>query len=294
MENIENQIEQSMVGKTCLITGSSRGIGLHTALGLARMGANVIIVSHNTERSQQARDQVAKLAGKESVNYYVADLSSKMDIEDLAEKIHKDYDHLDVLINNVAGWFKNHQTSSDGIEMTFALNHLSYFLLTGLLLDLVKESSASRIINVSSDAHNTIKGIHFTDIEFTENYKAFSAYAQSKLANLMLTYELSQRLKGTDITVNALHPGFVNSELYRDFGIFTPLIKLFAQIFGKSPSEGAVTPIYLASSAEVADVNGKYFVEKMQKPSSDASYNQEAWKRLWEISEKMTNFTFPV
>jgi NAD(P)-dependent dehydrogenase (short-subunit alcohol dehydrogenase family) len=293
MKDFKAQIKQNMVGKTCLITGSSRGIGLYTALGLARLGAHVIIVSHNRERSKRARDQVAEMAGADLVNYYVADLSSMAQVQELANKIKNDYAHLDILINNVAGWFRNFQTNSNGIEMTFALNHLSYFLLTGLLLDLLKDGTSSRIINVSSDAHKTMKGMQFSDIEFREKYNAFSAYAQSKLANLMFTYELSERLEGTDITVNALHPGFVNSELYRDFGVLTPIIKLIAQVFGKSSAEGAETPIYLASSPKVATVNGKYFEDKTQIQSSDASYDRESWKRLWELSEEMTDFSYP-
>ena len=290
---IQNQAE-IMQGKTALITGSSRGIGLQTALGLARMGAYVIIVSHNQEHYEKARDQIVAIAGKHSVNYYLADLSSQEEIRKLASNIKKDYRHLDVLINNVGGWFRRFQTSSDKIEMTLALNHLSYFLLTGLLLDLIKDNAPSRIINVSSNAHRTINGIQFKDIEFKENYKAFQIYAQSKLANLMFTNELSKRLKGTNVTENALHPGFVNSKLYQDFGILTPFIKLFALIFGKSSEEGAETSIYLASSSEVSDVSGKYFVDNKPERSSEASYNQEAWKHLWELSEDMTNFTFSV
>ena len=193
MEDFKGHIEKKMGRKTCLITGSGRGIGLHTTLGLARMDAQVIIVSHNQERIKQAQGQVADMTENDSVQYYVADLSAMMQIQDLVNKIKHNYEHLHVLINNVAGWFRNFQTSMDGIGMTFALNHLSYFLLTGLLVDLFKDSTPSRIINISSDAHKTLKNIRFSDIEFRENDSAFSDYAQSQLANLMFTYELSER-----------------------------------------------------------------------------------------------------
>lgn len=284
----------SLKDKNILITGSSRGIGFYTALGLADKGAHVIIVSHDEERSKQAVDEINNKCKTGSACYYVADLSSQREVRELAEKVKQDYDQLDVLINNVGGWFSQHHVSEDGIERTFALNHLSYFLLTGLLLDLLQKSTPARIINVSSDAHRAIDGIQFEDIGFQTGYRPFKTYAQSKLANIMFTYELSERLEGTNITVNALHPGAVASKLYRNFGILEPLINLWIKMAGKTSEEGAETSIYLARSAEVSDVTGKYFADEKQKRSTEASYDKESWDRLWKLSEEMTGFEYPI
>ena len=284
----------TVADKNILVTGSSRGIGFYTALGLAEKGAHVIVVSHDEKRCKEAVGEISGKFGDESAKYYVADLSSQTEIRDLAEKVKNDYEHLNVLINNVGGWFSSYQESEDGIEKTFALNHLSYFLLTGLLLDLMKENSPARIVNVASDAHKGINRIHFEDIGFQEGYRPFQTYAQSKLANIMFTYELADRLKFTDITVNALHPGSVASKLYRNFGILEPLINFWIKITGKTSEEGAETSIYLASSDEVTDVSGKYFTDKEQKPSSKASCNKKSWDRLWELSEELMGFEYPI
>jgi NAD(P)-dependent dehydrogenase (short-subunit alcohol dehydrogenase family) len=288
-----NQTNRSRInGKICLITGSSRGIGFYTALGLANKGAHVIHVSHNRENVIQAHKIITQSYGEDSACFYVADLSSQSNIIQLASQIKKDYKSLDVLINNVGGWFPKLRESKDGIEMTFALNHLSYYLLTGLLFDLLQQSSYARIINVSSDAHKSLNGIKFDDIQFKSKYRAFPAYAQSKLANILFIYELDQRLKRSNITVNALHPGLVNSKLYRHYGVITPIIEFINSIIGKSSEEGAETSLYLATSSEVAGVSGKYFKEKLPIQSSPASYDKEAAKRLWRISEEMTGFSY--
>ena len=284
----------TVADKNILVTGSSRGIGFYTAMGLAEKGAHVIIVSHDEKRCKEAVGEISGKFGDESAKYYVADLSSQTEIRDLAEKIKNDYEHLDVLINNVGGWFSSYQESKDGIEKTFALNHLSYFLLTGLLLDLIKENSQARIVNVASDAHKGINRIHFEDIGFQKGYRPFQTYAHSKLANIMFTYELADRLKGSDITVNALHPGSVASKLYRNFGILEPVINFWIKITGKTSDEGAETSIYLASSDEVTDVSGKYYSDEEQKRSSEASYNEESWNRLWMLSEELTGFEYPI
>jgi NAD(P)-dependent dehydrogenase (short-subunit alcohol dehydrogenase family) len=284
--------QKKLAGKIYLVTGASRGIGYETAAGLARMGAHVILVSHVDERLQEAKDRIAAESGPDAVHAYVADLSIQAEIHQLADEIIKDYDQLDILINNVGGWFSKFEKSADGIEMTFALNHLSFFLLTGRLLPLLQNSPHARIINVSSDAHRQSKGMNFNDIQFTRRYRSFAAYAQSKLANLLFTYELASRLEGTNMTVNALHPGLVTTELYRHFGIISSLVKLIAKFFGKDQDEGAQTPIYLASSPEVADITGKYFIDCEQRKSSPASYKQAQAHRLWEVSEEMTGFTY--
>jgi len=282
-----------MQGKTILVTGSSRGIGFYTALGLAKKGAHVIILSHNREHCQKAVEKINAVVGKETARFYVADLSSQQEIRRFVDEIKTDYTSLDVLVNNVGGWFTKYQESLDGIELTFALNHLSYFLISGMLLKLLKEGAPARIINVSSDAHRQVKGIQFEDIQYHKKYKAFSAYAQSKLANILFTYALSARLEGSGVTVNALHPGFVATKLYRDYGVMTPLIKFLARVIGKTPEEGAQTSIYLASVPELDDETGKYFVDQEAQPSSSSSYDSASAKRLWEVSEALTGFTYP-
>lgn len=291
MQTEHNQILQD---KTCLVTGASRGIGFETAAELARMGAHVILVSHVEERLIKAKDHINAESGAGAVRYYVADLSVQDEIHQLADQIQRDYDQLGVLINNVGGWFSTYQESADGIEMTFALNHLSYYLLTGRLLPLLQKSSSARIINVSSDAHQQTRGIRFEDIQFQNRYRTFAVYSHSKLANVLFTYELARLLDDTELTVNALHPGFVKSELYRHGGFVTSLFKLIANLFGKSEAEGAQTPIYLASDPEVGDITGKYFVDCEPRKSSPASYDEAQARRLWEVSEEMTGFTYPI
>jgi len=291
---METTKTQLLAGKICLVTGASRGIGYETAAGLARLGAHVIIVSQNHERAQVAQQRITAEFGEDAARFYVADLSVQAQVNQVAQDILRDYNRLDVLVNNVGGWFNKYQESADGIEMTFALNHLSYFLLTGRLLPLLQKSSPARIINVSSNAHRQAKGIQFEDIQYQQKYRVFSAYAQSKLANVLFTYELAQRLEGTDLTVNALHPGFVKTELYRHFGFMTPLVNLLADLFGKNSVEGAQTSIYLASSPEVAGITGKYFSDCEPQDSSPVSYDLSQAKKLWEISEEMTGFRFSI
>lgn len=257
------------------------------------MGAHVIIVSHNETRAQAAHKRIIAENDENAARYYVADLSIQDQIHQLTEEILRDYDQLDVLVNNVGGWFRKFEQSADGIEMTFALNHLSYFLITGRLLPLLKKSAPARIVNVSSDAHRQVNGIQFDDIQYQERYQAFPVYAQSKLANVLFTNELAQRLEGTGLTVNALHPGFVKSELYRHFGIITPLVNFMAGLFGKSVEEGAQTSIYLASAPKVAGETGQYYIECKPQDSSPASYDQAQAQRLWQVSEEMTGFNYP-
>ena len=289
---METTKTQLLAGKICLVTGASRGIGYETAAGLARLGAHVIIVSQNHERAQVAQQRITAEFGEDAARFYVADLSVQAQVNQVAQDILRDYNRLDVLVNNVGGWFNKYQESADGIEMTFALNHLSYFLLTGRLLPLLQKSSPARIINVSSNAHRQPNGIRFDDIQFQKEYRVFSAYAHSKLANVLFTYELARRLEGTNLTVNALHPGFVKTELYRHFGFMTPLVNLLADLFGKNSVEGAQTSIYLASSPEVAGITGKYFSDCEPQDASPVSYDLSQAKKLWEISEEMTGFSF--
>src|SRR6266545_3993807 len=197
-----------MNGKICLITGGTNGIGKSTAQGLARMGATVVIVGRNAQKTSRVVEEIRAASGNKNVDSLLADLSSQQEVRRLAREFKSKYSRLHVLLNNAGGFFMRRQLSVDGIEMTFAFNHLAYFLLTNLLLDTVKASAPARIINVSSAAHKSGK-IEFDNLQGERSYNGFAAYGNSKLANILFTIELARRLEGTSITVNALHPGMV-------------------------------------------------------------------------------------
>lgn len=288
-----------MAGKTCIVTGASRGIGFYTARGLVMRGADVILIGHNRERGRDAVDRIrrateaARTHADGSAEFVLVDLSVQDQIFKFAESFKHRYEQLDVLVNNAGGFFAERLETEDGIEKTFALNHLNYFLTTNLLLDVLKETGrrnpeeTARIVNVASDAHRNAR-IHFDDLEFEEGYRPLDAYNQSKLANLLFTHELDRRPDDEAVTVNALHPGFVDTHIGKDHWLVGPLLSVIHFFFAKSAEEGAETPIYLASSSEVEGTSGKYFIDKKPVRSSPASYDEEAARRLWEISEEMT------
>ena len=262
--------DNSMEGMVCLVTGGSRGIGFQTALGLAKKGAFVVLVGHNRQRGESASHRINAYAMRKATHFILADLSSQEQIHDFAKNFKGQYDHLDVLINNAGGFFLKHRRSVDGIEMTFALNHLNYFMTTLLLLDSILASGSARIINVSSESHRG-QEMNFDDLQFKDGYNGLRAYGQSKLANLLFTSELARRLKSTNVTVNALHPGFVRTHLGKQNELVRGVMELI-HLFAKSPKEGAETPIYLASSPDVEGITGQYFIDKKQVPSSPESY----------------------
>ncbi len=276
-----------MGGKVCLVTGASHGIGFYVARGLATMGAFVVLASHHRGRGESARQKINTFTGKNSTDFMLVDLSSRDDIREFTFEFKQRYEHLDVLVNNAGGFFLNREESVDGIEMTFALNHLNYFMTTLLLMRPLLSAHAARIVNVSSGSHRGEK-MRFDDLQFENGYNAMAAYGQSELANLLFTYELYQRLADTDVTVNALHPGFVNTHFAKQNGpVVRAVMNVVHFLFAKSPQEGAETPIYLASSPEVEGVTGKYFIDKEPVRSSEASYDPDAARRLWEISENL-------
>jgi NAD(P)-dependent dehydrogenase (short-subunit alcohol dehydrogenase family) len=277
-----------MQQKVCLITGATSGIGLATARELARRGARVVIVGRSSERCTLARDQVQAETGAPSVEYAVADLSSQAEVRRLAEEVPKRWPRIDVLINNAGmmAW-NGRQESVDGIEMTWALNHLSYFLLTTLLLPVIKASAPARIISVASDAHWGAS-LNFADIEGKERFNAWWAYKQSKLANILFARELARRLEGSGITSNALHPGFVRTGFFRERSALASWVRLGARLFGIPPEAGARTSIYLATSPEAAAITGRYFVKEKPAKSSPQSQDNSAAERLWQLSEQMT------
>jgi NAD(P)-dependent dehydrogenase (short-subunit alcohol dehydrogenase family) len=277
-----------MAGKTCMVTGASRGIGFHTARALALKGAHIVIIGHHHGRGEKAVERIHQAAPETSAEFILTDLMDQAQIRELNRTFRERHDRLDVLVNNAGAFFLQREESPDGIERTFALNHLNYFLVTNLLLDLLKESAPARIVNVSSEFHRGSK-MHFDDLEFERRpYWGMTAYGESKLANLLFTYELDRRLEREDVTVNALHPGFVNTHIGKQYPLLRPFISIVHALFAKSPEEGAETPVYLASSSEAAGVSGKYFIDKEVVRSSDASYHEGDARRLWEISEVMT------
>jgi retinol dehydrogenase-12 len=281
-----------LTDKTILITGATNGIGRASAEKLAQMGANIIIVGRSVSRCRDVVEGILRNQGK--AEFLSADLSSIAQVRQLARQFQDQYTRLDVLLNNAGAYFSRRQVSPDGFELTFALNHLSYFLITNLLLDILNETAVkygeARIVNVASGAHFGGK-IDFSDLQSNRAYSkmGFDAYSNSKLANVLFTFELARRLQGTSVTVNALHPGFVASGFgLNNFQLMRLAMKLLGR-FALTPEEGAQTSIYLASSPEVRAVSGKYFDKCKPVEAAPQAYDQEVQKKLWEISEQLVN-----
>jgi NAD(P)-dependent dehydrogenase (short-subunit alcohol dehydrogenase family) len=275
-----------MKNKVCLITGATSGIGEVTALELARRGATVVGVGRNPQRCAASALRIEEQGGGK-VDFLLADFSSLQQVRKMAEQFLQQYDRLDVLINNAGVFMLSRKETVDGFEVTFAVNHLAHFLLTDLLLPRLRASAPSRIINVSSDAHVGGK-IFLDDMDLKHGFSGWKAYAQSKLANVLFTYELARRLEGSGVTANALHPGFVATRFAHNNGLLVNLsMRLIQRFGGKTVEQGAETPVYLASAPELERVSGKYFVEKQERRSAPVSYDLETAKRLWEISEQL-------
>ncbi|MFL5700075.1 MAG: SDR family oxidoreductase [Ktedonobacteraceae bacterium] len=281
--------KSSMHGKICMVTGANSGIGKATALALAQMGATVVMVCRDRARGEEARSEITTKSRNNAVDLLLADLSSQQSIRQLVENFKQRYTHLHVLINNAGAAFPGRRETVDGLEMTFAVNYLAPFLLTNLLLDVLKASAPARIVNVSSNSHKS-GYIQMDDLQEEKHYRSMRVYGQSKLAVVLFTYELARRLQGTGVTANCLHPGFVATHFgQRDAGpAFRLLVKLIGS-FGTSPQEGAKTSIYLASSPEVEGVTGKYFVKSIPKRSAAISYDESLQRQLWEQSAKLVN-----
>lgn len=273
-----------MNGKTVLITGGTSGIGRAAAGGLATMGAHVGIVGRDRSRAEQAAAAIAAESGSPAVDVFVADMSSQTEVRRLAGDILAAYPQLDVLLNNVGGFWAHRHLTADGLEHTFALNHLAPFLLTHLLLERLVTSAPARVVTVSSGAHSMGK-IDFDDLMGEQDYSGQRAYNQSKLANVMFTYELAGRLKGTGVTATALHPGMTNTSFSSEdpSRSMAPIV-LVARPFMKSPKRGADTAVYLASSPAVEGVTGRYFINCKTKKSEESSYNTATTARLWRVS----------
>ena len=280
-----------MDGKTVIVTGASSGIGMATAARLGALGARVVMVSRKEDRGIRARDEILRQHPGANLDLLIADLSTTQAIRRLADEFKQRYQRLDVLINNAALITSRRKTTPEGMEMQFFVNHLAYFLLTGLLLDVLRASAPSRIVNVASTAHS--RGlIDFNDLQLGKNYRGWQAYANTKLMNLVFTYELARRLEGKRVDANCLHPGVIKTGLMRNFSSVVQVAWNATGRFFKQADDGAETPVYLASSPEVEGVTGKYFKYCRPVGTSAQSYDRDVQRKLWEESERLSGFTY--
>ncbi len=283
-----SSVDADMRGKVCVVTGANSGIGKETALSLAAMGATVALICRSESRGTEALNEIRKRSGNDAVSLVVADFSSQRQVRDAAAAILERFDRLDVLVNNagVTPW-ERRVTAEGGLELIFAVNHLAPFLLTNLLLERLKASAPARIVTVSSGAHRRV-ALDFNDLQNEQNYVPFDVYSQSKLANVYFTYELARRLEGTGVTANCLHPGVVSTALFRHLPPFLGFAVALARPLLLTPAQGADTTVYLAAGREVGEVSGRYFERRKAVESSPNSYDTDAARRLWEISEALT------
>jgi NAD(P)-dependent dehydrogenase (short-subunit alcohol dehydrogenase family) len=297
----------AVVDKNVVITGGNDGIGYATSAALARLGWRVLIVTRNQERAESAVARLKAETGNSRIEYVLADLSRQSSVRAASEELHRRVDRIDVLINNAGGTFSTFEKTEDGIERTIALNHIAYFLLTGLVLDLLKRAPGSRIINVSSASHRDPRAVDLDSYTEDKGHFILSAYGQSKLANVLFTVELAEKMKGTGITVNAVHPGTINTAIgTKDtMSRFHALAwKLSTKVRSKPLEEGARTSVYLATSDDVKGVTGKYWacmsrilnirypVPRVEKPHRDVA-DAALRARFWTLSEKLSHFTYP-
>jgi len=278
-----------MQGKICVVTGANSGIGKAISHKLAEMNAHVVMVSRNKEKGQKVLEEIKNATGNNLIDLMICDFASIKSIHEFAENYKQKYNKLDVLINNHGIFNLKFHKTEDGLESMFAVNYLGSFLLINLLLDFIKASSPARIIIVSSDAYKQARKSNLLDYNCEKRkFRGFIAYAESKLYTIMVSYLLSDKLKGTGVSINVLHPGFtktnmgMNNKAYR---IFFPLIGFFA----KTPEKAAQTPIYLASSPEVEGVSGRYFINKKQEETNEISHNKKFQQELWNLSMKLCN-----
>ncbi len=279
-----------MNGKICIVTGANSGIGLETVRGLASRGATVVLACRNQAKGEAAVESLKASTGNENLHLMLVDLASLASIREMANAFKQKFERLDLLVNNAGALMPRREVSVDGHELTFATNHLAYFLLTHLLLDVLIATPDSRVVNVSSDAHRSAR-IDFDDLNMETGYGGYKAYAQSKLANILFSNELARRLDTANPTVNSLHPGVVATNFGSGKpGIFSLFFRLFSPFF-LSPASGARTSLYLATSPDVAGVTGKYFDRSKPRTPSAAARDTATATRLYNISAKLTDIT---
>jgi NAD(P)-dependent dehydrogenase (short-subunit alcohol dehydrogenase family) len=276
-------MRMTMEDRVALVTGSTDGIGRETALGLARLGGRVLLHGRDPRKGRTVLEELRRKTGNENLELFWADLSSQRQVRSMAAEIKRRHGRLHVLLNNAGVFMKERRLTEDGFEMTFAVNHLAPFLLTHVLLDLLQRSAPSRIITVSSVAHFGAT-VDWSNLQGERRFDGYEAYALSKLCNILFTYELAGRLEGTKVTANCLHPGVIRTKLLRAG---------FGDIPGDDPEKGAKTPIYLASSPEVEGLSGLYFEGLRPGRTSPLSRDRRLQKKLWQISERLTETSWP-
>jgi NAD(P)-dependent dehydrogenase (short-subunit alcohol dehydrogenase family) len=279
----------TLEGKVCLITGATSGIGKATATALAVQGAEVIVAGRNQHKAEDTVRWIRSETGNDAIQYLLADFSDLQQVRELARSCKERYPRLNVLVNNAGAYFNRRRETAYGVEMTLLVNHLAPFLLTNLLLETLQASTPARIVNVSSGGHR-YGTMDFDDLAFRRGYFGMRAYARSKLANLLFTYELARRLDAQTVTANAMNPQHVATDMWRtNFPIVGPALKWAMGLVAQTPEQGADTVVYLSSSADVEGVSGQYYVEREPVESSPLSYDQGVAQRLWKISLALTS-----
>jgi NAD(P)-dependent dehydrogenase (short-subunit alcohol dehydrogenase family) len=273
--------------KNCIVTGATDGIGKQTAIDLAKLGYNIGLVGRSQGKGDIVLDEIASSTGNHSLKYFKTDLSIINNLHNLANDIKSKYNSIDILINNAGAYFSQYIKTKEQLEMTFALNHLSYFQLTKLLMDIIEFETPGRVINVASSAHFGAK-LDLNDIQMKKGYKGWTAYCNSKLMNVLFTYEIHKRYNNTGVTFNSLHPGFVNTSFGdNNTGLGKNILSIGKKIIAINVIKGASTNVYLASSDEVKNISGKYFDKSKSIKSSKLYYSDSNQHRLWSESESI-------
>ncbi len=273
--------------KTCILTGSTQGIGRAAACALAKQGLNLALVCRDEAKGEALAAELRKAGAAGKIDVLVCDFSSQQSIRAAAAEALRRYPRIDILANNAGAIFTSRKTTADGLEATFATNHLGYFLFTNLLLDRLKASAPARIVNVASAAHGRAS-MHFDDLQLEKGWSSFGAYGQSKLANILFTFELARRLEGTGVTANCLHPGVVRTNFGRTDGGFLNIAIRIGGLFFLTPEQGADTLVWLCTSPEVEGVTGRYYAKRKPARSNRESHDAQAAQRLWDVSGQLT------
>jgi NAD(P)-dependent dehydrogenase (short-subunit alcohol dehydrogenase family) len=280
-----------MKSKICIVTGANSGVGKETTKQLAELDAHVIMVVRNKEKGQKALDEIKAETGQTSLDLMICDFASQKSIRDFAKKFREKYNRLDILVNNHGVMPSKKILTEDGIESAFAINHLGYFMLTNLLLDVIKTSSPARILNVCSGSYAAVRKIRLDDYNFVKRrYSWFKSYSETKLYNVMFTLDLAERLKNTGVTVNTFTPGFTLTNLGQSLRSMRLVTKLRARK-AATPSDAAKIAIYFATSQEMEGVSGKYYMKMEMKGTTEIARDKKLQKELWDLSEKLTKIS---